>query len=896
MSLGLGDLLTLPSIFRRPRLTREKIVEFQDRRLSRIVAHAYENVPYYRRLLDRNGIDPRAIRTAADLNAIPTTSKNDLRALPVEETLARGADSKRLILFKTSGSSGEPFAIRRSWFEQRFWGQFWIRAFRQYGMRMRDRIASVEVTRDGFGHGPGLHMRILNAFGILRELHTDCRRPVQEIVRALREYQPDFLSGFAGTLTRVAQAINDDGRRAVRPRAVAVGGEVLIEPMREEIRKAFRAPVYNLYGNHELNLVAWECKETGDLHTCDDAVIVEILKDGRPAEPGERGEVVGTNLNAFTMPFIRYRLGDIVTKGSETCACGAPFSTLRDIQGRAIDFFPLADGRLLHPYEIVTKLLAIGKWIGHYHLVQERKDRIVLHAVPAAQPAREEIEQLERAIMPLLGPRVEFRVVLVPEIPIEPGGKFRVSCSLVESAYEHHEREGRPIETGSVTASLGGANVTHIFVHCVSSEPNCRAEYLIVPAADRYVERALLIARPHDVVCVRRPVEEEYIEFLRSMGIGPDPKNIITAAAPGQSDHAQFAEQLRDNPYVLREIAERVAPNQRVVLNPLFASETDFELASRLEAVLGRKLEVLGGDPEIVFSASLKHIARAKAIELGVPIAPGEVVELEVQGDGTPLDLSPIHAAIERTIRRTGRAIIRGTSGASGSSTLVAENNSASIQAALKALAKRNDNHLYLVDVMFDVLTSPNIQTFIAPHCGVISCVSLCDQRFDANLIYAGNIYPSRAETLTQMVNSAWRLSDWMRSEGYTGLAGFDFVEYRNPQTGKRDYFLAEINPRTNGAAYPMVLMERLSGISSRSSDGRVRAFLSAKTETTASSFRELRRRYGHLFFDPDTGRGLFPYNTGCLEKNRFTAAFLGQSREEVERMHEDFKALLEHE
>lgn len=73
--------------------------------------------------------------------------------------------------------------------------------------------------------------------------------------------------------------------------------------------------------------------------------------NGDPAGgEGKSGEVVGTSLNYAAMPFIRYELGDVVTRGPERCACGSPFSTLAVIQGRVVNYFPLPDGRVLHPW------------------------------------------------------------------------------------------------------------------------------------------------------------------------------------------------------------------------------------------------------------------------------------------------------------------------------------------------------------------------------------------------------------------------------------------------------------------------------------------------------------------------------------------------------------------
>jgi phenylacetate-CoA ligase len=217
---------------------------------------------------------------------------------------------------------------------------------------------------------------------------------------------------------------------------VIVGGEVATPAMRLRIRETFAAPLYETYASHECPLLAWECRHSGDLHTCDDGVLVEVLRDGRAVDPGDRGEVIVTNLYAYAMPFLRYRIGDLATRGAP-CGCGAPFSTIGEIQGRMIDYFPLPDGRLLHPYEIVSRLVwGPREWMKQYQLVQERRDRVVLYAVADQQPSPERVEGVARVVRPILGPGVSFELRLVGRIPFESTGKLRPSRSLVHSAYD----------------------------------------------------------------------------------------------------------------------------------------------------------------------------------------------------------------------------------------------------------------------------------------------------------------------------------------------------------------------------------------------------------------------------------------------------------------------------
>ena len=417
----------------RPGSAREQILAFQSRALRRIVAHAYENVPYYRRLFDGAGLDPRSVRTIADLDRIPLTGKDDLRAVPVADTLAGGLDASRLQTIATSGATGQPFAILHTRIEQRAAVLLAFRALRHYGLRCGDRRAGIAAADPG--HRPTLHWRVASALGVQRRLRLNLFEQDAALLAVLRRFRPDVLGGPASALTRLADAATDEDRLAIRPRFMTSGSETLTAPMRERITAAFGAPVYENYGCHELGQVAWQCKKTGGLHVCDEGVIAEIIKDGRPALPGEQGELVGTNLYCYAMPFIRYRSGDVVTRGPETCACGRSCSTLSGVLGRMLDYFLLPDGRWMHPFQIGQIVMNIGKWVRNYQLVQDRVDRIVLRVVAFRRPSAVELGLFERAARERLGPGVEFEVAFVPEIALGSRGKFQVAVSRVRPGY-----------------------------------------------------------------------------------------------------------------------------------------------------------------------------------------------------------------------------------------------------------------------------------------------------------------------------------------------------------------------------------------------------------------------------------------------------------------------------
>jgi phenylacetate-CoA ligase len=333
---------------RNPGSSRAELKEFQDAQLRRLVCHAYEAVPFYRKLFDRHRLHPRHIRGTVDLDLIPTVTKQELREQLPQNVVASGLDPAQLLTARTSGSSGEPFVIRRTWTEQSLQYLLQLRAFGSLGVRLGDRMATVGLVRPGNPSDPKVIGRALHATGLKQTLKIDGFQDPAAIIAQLATYQPDVITGMPGMLCRVADHLLGQNERKVQPRLLIVGGEVLTPVMRRRLTEGFNAPVRETYASHEFPLLGWECPRGGEFHTCDDGVILEVLHEGRPAKEGERGEVVATNMHAYAMPFIRYRLGDIATRGEHHPNCSQPFSSIRSIQAGITDHVPLTDGRVVH--------------------------------------------------------------------------------------------------------------------------------------------------------------------------------------------------------------------------------------------------------------------------------------------------------------------------------------------------------------------------------------------------------------------------------------------------------------------------------------------------------------------------------------------------------------------
>ena len=57
----------------------EQIKKLQSEKLVKQVKHVYENVPYYRELMDKKGVKPEDIHGIEDLHKLPFIEKSDLR-------------------------------------------------------------------------------------------------------------------------------------------------------------------------------------------------------------------------------------------------------------------------------------------------------------------------------------------------------------------------------------------------------------------------------------------------------------------------------------------------------------------------------------------------------------------------------------------------------------------------------------------------------------------------------------------------------------------------------------------------------------------------------------------------------------------------------------------------
>lgn len=410
---------------------RQRILDLQLKRLQALLQDVAEHVPYYRELFARIGFDPAAVRSVADLQALPFLTKAEIRA---HADALRADDATGLARFNTGGSSGEPLIffigtervthdVAAKWRATRWWDvDIGDREIVVWGspieLGTQDRV---RLVRDAL-----MRTELLPAF----EMSDD---KVDGFIARIRERRPKMLFGYPSAISHIALRAEQRGVRLddLGVKVVFCTSERLYDHQRATISRLFGCPVANGYGGRDAGFIAHECP-SGNMHITAEDIVVEIIDEaGRVLPPGESGEIVVTHLATRDYPFIRYRTGDIGTLGDEACPCGRGLPILKDIQGRSTDFVVAEDGTVLHGLSLIYILRDIPA-VRAFKIVQETRSHTRALIVPEAGANTEGLDAtVIEGFRRRLGAGVDVSVEFVESIPAEKSGKFRYVVSHV---------------------------------------------------------------------------------------------------------------------------------------------------------------------------------------------------------------------------------------------------------------------------------------------------------------------------------------------------------------------------------------------------------------------------------------------------------------------------------
>jgi phenylacetate-CoA ligase len=423
------DAVRLVEVLAAQWLAPEQVRALQDRKLRRLVDHAYAHVPYYRRLFDSAGLRPADIRGVGDLCRIPVSSKRQLAAVRWDDLLARNLDRRRCRESRSSGATGVPLSILHRRSDLTLTNLAFLRTFMAHGYRPWQRRVEFTGSRNApAGHSWYEHLGLFR-----RRVLSDAGVPARW-VDELRAWRPHVIIGYVMMLKQLALEIRKQGVTEIRPRLVFSTSGLLDAATRDALAAIFRAPVVDYYASEEARCIAWECGRCAGYHVNSDLLILQILDDqGAEVAPGVEGEITITNLHSFAMPFIRYRQGDMGTLALEGPLCGRGLPLLASVTGRSDDFIVAPDGRRLSPRLFYYALWTVPG-VAEFRMIQQDVRHLRVELVVTGEYTDASRRTMLANIWDLLGGDVHVAEAIVDSIPRGRSEKLRSFVSLIGAA------------------------------------------------------------------------------------------------------------------------------------------------------------------------------------------------------------------------------------------------------------------------------------------------------------------------------------------------------------------------------------------------------------------------------------------------------------------------------
>ena len=424
----------------------DQMQDYLTARLRKFLLHALEQVPYYREQWKAAGITAKDLQdcTADDFNQIPITQKEDLRSDPDAFVARNVADREKLHRYHSSGSSGTPIqAVCTADAHRRFIAAREVRSLRWAGCSYkgsRSMIGGRLVIPKGLSKPPFHRFNLAEKQVYFSAYHIS-PETVASYLEAFNHYRPELLTGYAYSYYILARMMADQGVTLdYEPKALVLSSEKLTPPMKEIMKKSFRARAFEEYGAVENCMLATEC-EHGNLHSSQDFGIIQLVDGtGGLVQPGMEGRVICTTLQNYAQPLIRYEVGDVAVWSGKECACGRNhLPVIQEIVGRLEDEVIGADGRVLVRFH--------GIWINmpnvtEGQVVQESLERFTVNLVADDSFNHRDEELIRHRFQERLGP-VQVAIQRVDRIPRSERGKFKAVVSKLSDEDKAKARNGK---------------------------------------------------------------------------------------------------------------------------------------------------------------------------------------------------------------------------------------------------------------------------------------------------------------------------------------------------------------------------------------------------------------------------------------------------------------------
>ncbi|MEK9131667.1 MAG: glycosyltransferase [Patescibacteria group bacterium] len=425
-------------------LTLGDIKKLQEIKLKKLIYQAYHHIPYYRDLFNSLKLKPSDIQTLDDLSRLPLLTKQNVRENLYFDMLSDNHNKEKILKITTSGSTGEPFVCFADKHQLEIRWASTLRSMEWAGYRFGDK--QIRLWHQTLGMSFTQVIReyldaLFNRRSFIPAFEMSDKN-LKRFAKKLEQVNPVLVDGYAESFNFLAHYLKNYDFKNIHPKGIISSAQMLPPQSRKIIEEKFGCKVFDKYGSREFSGIAYECGAHDGHHVIAESYIVEILKNGVPAKPGEIGEVVITDLNNYCMPMIRYRVGDLaVAMDNKTvCACGRGLPRIGEIEGRVQAIIVGSNGRYIPGTFFAHFFKDYDHIIRQYQVSQEEVGKLNLKIIKAHRFNEESITEIVKKLKDFLGQETYIELEYVDQIKMVRTGKHQGSISKVKFDFQ---KEGR---------------------------------------------------------------------------------------------------------------------------------------------------------------------------------------------------------------------------------------------------------------------------------------------------------------------------------------------------------------------------------------------------------------------------------------------------------------------
>ncbi len=403
--------------------SKEQLADLQIKKLRAMLDHAATNVPYYRRLFRQLGFDPKQVRDLADLRALPLLDKETVRE-NLHDLLAENINPQERLYFTTGGTTGIPLGV----YNLRYAGgrekAFMFAQWQRVGFQPSEHRAMLRGTsiknRQHWRYEASERAFLFSNFHMTAE-------NIREYARVMKRKRLAYLHSYPSAVIDFARHLESLQIEPPRFKTIFASSENLYAGQREFIESFFGCRMFSWYGHTENVILAGECEVSNQYHIFPEYGVAEVIReDGNAAETeSEEGELIGTSLDNFAMPLIRYRTDDWATVGAASCACGRQYQLLKETRGRWHQEMLIGKLNNLISVTALNVHTDVFDRAQQIQFFQCEAGKVELRIKRKSDYSDNDSRRILAALAEKIGDTMEISLSFPDEIALSPGGKFR---------------------------------------------------------------------------------------------------------------------------------------------------------------------------------------------------------------------------------------------------------------------------------------------------------------------------------------------------------------------------------------------------------------------------------------------------------------------------------------